>query len=292
MRRLGLILGLIKFEHTLFALPFALISALVAGFGPSGSGLPARTLLWLLVAMVGARSSAMAFNRLVDLELDRRNPRTAGRALVTGALRTTEVWAFTVLCAGLLVLAAGMLNRLALLLSPLALAIIWGYSYTKRFTAWSHLALGLALGIAPVGAWIAVRGEFALPPIVLAFAVICWTAGFDIIYALQDVDFDRQAGLHSLPARLGARRALLASTGLHVITLWLLVWFGGLAGLGLLYYAGLFLAMVLLFYQHQIVRPDDFSRVNAAFFTANGALSIILLCLTAADILWKPRLLA
>jgi len=292
MRKLVLILGLIKFEHTLFALPFALISALVAGLGPEAPGLPGRVLFWILVAMVSARSSAMAFNRLVDLRLDRMNPRTAGRALVTGALKQTEVWAFTLSCAAALVVAAGMLNRLTLALSPVALAVIWGYSYTKRFTAWSHLVLGLALGIAPLGAWIAIRGEFALPPLVLALAVIFWTAGFDIIYALQDLEFDRRAGLHALPKKLGARRALLVSTGLHVLTLWLLVWFGSLAHLGLLYYAGLFLAMLLIFYQHRIVRPDDLSRVNAAFFAANGAMSIGLFLLTAADILWRPRLLS
>jgi 4-hydroxybenzoate polyprenyltransferase len=292
MRKLSLFFGLVKFEHTLFALPFAFISALVAGLGPSGPGLPARVIFWILVAMVGARSSALAFNRLVDANLDRQNPRTADRALVSGALRHPEVRVFTFACAGLLVLAAGMLNRLALALSPLALAVIWGYSYTKRFTTWSHLLLGLALGIAPVGAWIAVRGEFAWPPIILALAVTCWTAGFDIIYALQDLDFDRRLGLFSLPARFGARRALLISTGLHVLTLWLLVWFGSLASLGLLYYFGLLLAMGLIFYQHQIVRPDDFSRVNAAFFSANGALSLVLFFLTAADVIWKPRLFA
>jgi len=282
-RQLRLILEMIKFEHTVFALPFALMSALLAAGGwPSWN-----QLCWILVAMVGARSSAMAFNRLVDQEFDRLNPRTANRALPTGLLRRSQVWAFTLVSAGLLGLAAGMLNRLALALSPVALAVIWGYSYTKRFTNWSHLILGLSLSIAPVGAWIAVRGEFAWPPLVLAAAVVLWVAGFDVIYACQDVEFDRKMGLFSLPARLGLARALWVSRAFHLIMVgWLvgLYWLGQ-PHLGWLYLVGVGVVAMLLTYEQGLVKPDDLSRVNAAFFTLNGFVSLGLLAFVAVDVL-------
>lgn len=282
-RQLRLILEMIKFEHTVFALPFALMSALLAAGGwPSG-----KQLLWILVAMVGARSSAMAFNRLVDQEFDRLNPRTANRALPAGLLRRSQVWAFTLVTAGLLVLAAGMLNRLALALSPVALAVIWGYSYTKRFTNWSHLILGLALSIAPVGAWIAIRGQFAGPPLVLAAAVALWVAGFDIIYACQDVEFDRTIGLFSLPARLGLARALRVSRAFHLIMVGLLagLYWLGQPYLGWLYLVGVGVVGLLLTYEQSLVSPNNLSRVNAAFFTLNGFVSLGLLAFVAVDVL-------
>ena len=281
MRKLLVILEMIKFEHTLFALPFALTAALVAA-----RGMPDwRQLGWLLVAMVGARSSAMTFNRIVDMEYDRRNPRTANRALPAGLVTRAQAWLFTLITAGLLMLAAWQLNVLALYLSPVALLIVWGYSYTKRFTRLSHLLLGLALGIAPSAAWVALTGELPLAPMILTLAVICWTAGFDIIYACQDVEFDRQNGLHSLPAKLGVAPALAISTVLHLLAFGLLVAFGLLAGLKTGYNAALVPVGALLLYQHLIVRPHDLSKVNAAFFTANGVISVLLLLGTGVDVL-------
>jgi len=285
LRRLLILLEMIKFEHTLFALPFALTAALVAV-----QGVPSwRQLGWLLVAMVGARSSAMTFNRIVDIEYDRRNPRTAGRALPAGVVTTAQAWLFTLATAGLLVLAAWQLNPLALWLSPVALAIVWGYSFTKRFTRLSHLVLGLSLGIAPSAAWIALTGKLPLPPIILTLAVICWTAGFDIIYACQDVEFDRRVGLYSIPSRLGLGPALLSSALLHLLAFAGLVAFGALAGLHYGYFAALLPIGALLIYQHRIVRPDDLSRLNAAFFTANGAISLLLLVGACVDLLWSRR---
>ena len=281
LRRLAIILEMIKFEHTLFALPFALTAALVAARGmPKWS-----QLLWLLAAMVGARSSAMTFNRIVDIEYDRRNPRTASRALPAGQVTTAQAWLFTLVTAGLLALAAWQLNLLALYLSPVALAVLWGYSYTKRFTRLSHLVLGLALGIAPSAAWIALTGTLSLPPVLLTFAVICWTAGFDIIYACQDVAFDQHVGLHSIPAKLGVGPALVISSLLHVLAFGLLAGFGYVAGLHYGYFGALVLVAALMLYQHAIVKPTDLSRVNAAFFTANGAISLLLLVGACVDIL-------
>jgi len=281
--RLRILLEMIKFEHTLFALPFALTAALVAV-----RGMPrAQDLLWILVAMVGARSSAMTVNRLVDLRFDRENPRTAGRALPAGLITAGQAWAFALLAAGLLVWAGAMLNPLALWLSPVALLVIWGYSLTKRFTRWSHLVLGLALGIAPSAAWIALTGRLDWAPMILSAAVLCWTAGFDIIYACQDVEFDRRIGLHSLPAKIGIGPALLASSGLHLIAFALLVAFGLSAGLQYGYFFALLPVAGLMMYQHSIVKPHDLSRVNAAFFTANGAISVLLLLGTVIDLLWR-----
>ena len=261
---------MIKFSHSVFALPFALASAVMAADGR----MPWRELPWIVVAMVGARSAAMGFNRLADQAIDARNPRTAGRELPRGVLSRGEVWAFVVLSALALVGAAAMLNPLCLLLSPVALLIVFGYSYTKRFTSGSHLVLGLALGIAPVGAWLAVRARFDAAPAVLALAVLCWVAGFDTIYACQDADFDRREGLRSLPALLGTRRALLAARILHLLGAALLAALYVLVPLHPVYLAGVAAVAALLVYEHSLVAPDDFSRVNAAFFTVNGWISI------------------
>ena len=280
-RKLLVLLEMIKFEHTVFALPFALASALVAA-----KGIPNWQVLgWILVAMVGARSAAMGFNRIADTKLDAANPRTKSRALPAGLVSISTAWALVLISAGLLVLAARMLNPLALALSPVALAAVFGYSYSKRFTSLSHLWLGLCLGIAPVGAWVAVRGEIGLPSIVLSGAVVLWTAGFDIIYSLQDIDFDRRTGLFSLPARIGPARALLISRLFHVVMLGLLVWFGRLASLGAVYYTGVACVAVFLAYEQSLVSPRDFSRVNTAFFTLNGCVSIGLLIFVAVDVL-------
>lgn len=280
LRKLFVLLDMIKFEHTVFALPFALASALVAA-----NGIPDwRVLGWILVAMVGARSAAMGFNRIADAKLDAANPRTKSRALPAGVVSMGTAWALVIVSSGLLVLAAYMLNPLAFALSPVALAAVLGYSYSKRFTSLSHLWLGLCLGIAPVGAWVAVKGGIGFPSIVLSAAVVLWTAGFDIIYSLQDLDFDRKTGLFSLPVRIGPARALLVSRLFHAVMIALLVWFGKLAGLGAVYYAGVACVAVFLVYEQSLISARDFSRVNTAFFTLNGCVSIGLLIFVALDV--------
>lgn len=274
-------LRMIRFEHSLFALPFAFLGALLAAGGwPSG-----RQIFWIVVAMVGGRSAAMAFNRLADLPYDAMNPRTAGRELPAAQLSRGFTWAFTLVSAALLVAAAWQLNPLALKLSPLVLAVLFLYSYTKRFTLLTHWVLGLCLGMAPAGAWIAVRGALDWQILPLSLAVLFWVAGFDIIYACQDVEFDRRAGLFSLPGRIGIARALMVSRALHVLMIALLAWLGQWVGLGAVGYTGLALVAGLLAYEHSLVRANDLSRVNAAFFTVNGYISILLLLFWGADIL-------
>jgi len=274
---------MIKFSHTLFALPFALLAAFLAA-----DGWPrAATLGKILLAMIGARSAAMAHNRLADRRLDAANPRTASRALPSGELSVRFVWVFLVCSVGLFVAAAASLNRLTLALSPVALVLLLAYSYTKRFTALSHLVLGLCLGIAPVGAWIAVRGSIALLPVLLGLAVLFWTAGFDVIYALQDESHDRAAGLRSIPARFGARTALWISAGFHATMVVLLFAVWRLAGGGFVFLAGIAATLAALVYQHAIVRPGDLSRVDAAFFTANGFVSVTLAACGIAQVLLR-----
>lgn len=281
-KQLRVILEMIKFEHTVFALPFALMAAVLAE-----RRIPSLPVLgWIVLAMVGARSSAMAFNRLVDLEIDRRNPRTQTRALPAGDLSPAQVWAFVVVTTGLFLLAAWRLNPLALMLSPVALLVIWGYSFTKRFTQYCHLVLGLAIGIAPSAAWIAVKGRLDWAPVALTGAVMLWVGGFDVIYSLQDEEFDRKQGLRSLPAWLGAARALWVSRGMHAGAVVLLLVLPFLTSLGATYCVGVAVAAALLVCEHAIVKPNDLSRVNAAFFTVNGFVSIGLFVFTLADVLW------
>ena len=265
---------MIKIEHTLFALPFAFLGAVLAA-----KGLPsAWQILWIVVAMVGARSAAMAFNRIADRSFDAKNPRTASRALPAGLLSVGFVWAFTVVSAALFLLAAAMLNRLTLLLAPIALACVLLYSLTKRWTQLSHLVLGASLSIAPTGAWIAVRGAFESPvPLLLSLVVLLWTAGFDVLYACQDYDFDRREGLRSIPARFGITRALWIARALHAAAFLALVWLFLMTGLGPIAFAGVVATGALLVYQHRLVRADDLSRLNAAFFTTNAFVSVILL---------------
>ncbi|HEX8473084.1 MAG TPA: UbiA-like polyprenyltransferase [Pyrinomonadaceae bacterium] len=267
-------LEMIKIEHTLFALPFALLGALLAA-----RGVPTWwQMLWITVAMVGARSTAMAFNRIADRDIDARNPRTSTRAIPSGALSLSFAWAFTLAAAALFFLAAAMLNRMTLLLAPVALASVLVYSYTKRFTSLSHIVLGWCLCIAPSGAWIAVRGALDSPvPLILSLVVLLWTAGFDVLYACQDCDFDRATGLHSIPARVGIGRALLMSRLLHVGAFAALVGLYLLTSLGALALAGVIATGALLVYQHSLLRADDLRRLNAAFFTTNAFVSIILL---------------
>jgi len=273
--------SLVKFEHTLFALPFALLSAFFAAGGfPAG-----EKLVWILVAMVGARSAAMAFNRIVDRRIDAANPRTASREIPAGTISVAQATAFCASSSAVFVLAAWRLNPLCLALSPAALAAILGYSFTKRFTWGAHAVLGLSLAIAPVGAWVAVRGEFGLLPVVLGLAVLFWVAGFDVIYSLQDEAFDRGQGLRSIPARFGVRRALLAAAVLHAQALGLFYAVFVLASGGLVLGAGVIVAGAFLVRQHQLVSPDDLSTVNAAFFTANGWLSVVFSAMGIVDVL-------
>lgn len=269
-----LTLEMIKIEHTLFALPFAFLGAVLAA-----NGLPSvRQIFWIVVAMVGARSAAMAFNRIADRHFDARNPRTANRALPAGLLSVSFVWAFTIVSAAIFLLAAAMLNRLTLLLAPVALASVLLYSLTKRWTQFSHLVLGWCLSIAPTGAWIAVRGEIgSVVPLLLSLVVLLWTAGFDVLYACQDYDFDRGEGLRSIPARVGIARALWISRALHAGAFLALLWLYLSTGLGPLAVAGVVATGALLIYQHRLVRADDLGRLNAAFFTTNAFVSVILL---------------
>ena len=272
---------LVKFPHTVFALPFALTSAVVAADGVPALG----TLTWILVAMVSARTAAMAFNRLVDADIDAQNPRTADRALPRGLLLESDVCALIVVAAAIFVFAANRLNTLCFALSPVALLVIMGYSYLKRFTQWTHVFLGVALAIAPIGAWIAVRGHFGTFPVVLGLAVVLWVAGFDIIYACRDVDFDAGHGLFSFPKKYGVRSALKLSAMFHVGAAIALVSLVSFPSLGLVYLVGVLIVSSLLFYEHTLVKPDDLSRANSAFFTANGLISMVLMCFAIADVL-------
>jgi 4-hydroxybenzoate polyprenyltransferase len=278
-------LEMIKWEHSVFALPFALSAAMLAARGWPAAG----QLAWIVVAMVGARSAAMAFNRLVDAEIDAANPRTSMRAIPAGALSRKFVAIFVVVSAAMLVVAAWRLNRLAFYLSPVALAVVLLYSFTKRFTRWSHLVLGLALGIAPAAAWIAVRGALDPRILLLTAAVTFWVAGFDVLYACQDYDFDCQKGLYSIPRFVGIANALWIARVLHLIMLGLLAALVAAFGLGKLAFAGVVVVALLLLYEHSLVRAHDLSKLNAAFFTMNGVIAVVFFVFIAADLL-LPRL--
>jgi 4-hydroxybenzoate polyprenyltransferase len=283
LRNVGVTLQMIKWEHSIFALPFALCGAMLAARGwPS-----ARQLAWIVVAMVAARSAAMAFNRLADANLDLANPRTQARALPAGLLSRKFVTLFVIVCSALFIIAAGELNRLALYLSPLALLVILLYSYTKLFTHWSHLVLGFSLGMAPAAAWIAIRGALDPRILLMSAAVTCWVAGFDVLYACQDYDFDLRAGLRSLPCSFGIPRALMIARGLHLFMLALLITLAIVFQLGSLALTGIAVVGALLAYEHSLVRPHNLSRLNAAFFTMNGVISVVFFVFVAADVLWR-----
>jgi 4-hydroxybenzoate polyprenyltransferase len=288
--KIRITLEMIKFEHSVFALPFALTGMLLAvreeGFSRRDLG---SKLGWIILAMVGARSAAMAFNRIVDAAIDARNPRTKMRAIPAGLLSKAFTRGFVVVASGVFFLAAARLNSLCLKLAPVALGVVFLYSYTKRFTALSHLVLGLALGIAPAAAWIAVRGRLDWPILLLTAAVMLWVAGFDIIYACQDYDFDRAEGLRSLPARLGIARALWVARFLHVVMVGLLLWLSGALALGPLSVAGIAVVTALLAWEHSLVKPHDLSRVNAAFFTVNGCVSVLFFLFWTADVFYALR---
>jgi len=274
-------LEMIKWEHSIFALPFALTAALLAAHGlPAG-----RTLVWILIAMITARSCAMAFNRWADAELDAANPRTSTRAIPAGMLSRQFVFGFTCVAALLFVLAADQLNPLTLYLSPVVLVVLLGYSYMKRFTRWSHLGLGLALGLAPSAAWIAVRGTLDWRIVVLSAAVTLWAGGFDVLYACQDFEHDRAAGLYSLPQSIGIPAAFIAARAMHLAMLALLVWFGLLFQFKIIGWLGVVAVAMLLAYEHSLVSPRDLRKLNAAFFTMNGVIATVFLAFVAAD-LW------
>lgn len=276
------LLEMIRFSHTIFAFPFALMAVVLAsrmaGVLPS-----VGQLVWICLALVGARTGAMACNRLIDARIDAANPRTADRHLPTGRVSSRAALLLAVVGFALLLLAAGCLNPLCLRLSPVVIGLLILYSYSKRFTSLSHLVLGLCLAAAPVGAWIALRGSLSWPPVILGLAVLCWVAGFDIFYALQDEEFDRSQGLHSIPARLGAKRAIALAKLLHGLMIMLLSLLALVAPLGNLYLGGVLLVAGLLVYEHRLVRADDLSRLNTAFFTMNGYVSVCIFVFTLVD---------
>ena len=277
-------LEMIKWEHSIFALPFALTAVLLASHGSPGW----RTLCWILVAMVTARSCAMAFNRWADADLDAENPRTRGRAIPAGLLSREFVLGFTILTGLGFVIAAAELNTLTLVLAPFVLVVLLGYSYMKRLTRWSHLVLGFALGLAPSAAWIAVRGSLDPRILVLTAAVMLWVGGFDVLYACQDFEHDRQVGLYSIPQSLGIPAAFLVARIMHFAMLGFLVIFGYLFKFGIAGWLGIAVAGLLLAYEHAIVSPRDFRRLNAAFFTMNGVIAMTFLAFVAADV-WLRR---
>lgn len=281
IKKTRIILEMIKFEHTIFALPFAFMSAILAA-----RGLPSwHDIFWITVAMIGARSAAMGFNRWADHTFDAANPRTKERALPLGLVTPKQVLVFTAASSTLLMFAAFMLNPLSFYLSPLALAISFFYSYTKRFTFLSHAFLGLALSLAPIGAWIAITGELDAPALVLGVAVLFWLVGFDILYSLQDVDFDKEAGLHSIPKRFGVRYSLWISRASHAVTITALFSLPFLLPLGFFYFVGIFAALGLILYEHSLVKEGDLSMLNVAFFNMNGYISVTVFVFTLLDAL-------
>lgn len=277
-------LSLIKFSHTVFAMPFALAGYFLGAASP-GNGFALKTFLLVLACMVFARSAAMAFNRYADLHFDRLNPRTARREIPSGKISLSHALTFVIISSILFIITTALLNRLTLILSPVALIIILGYSYTKRFTPLCHLVLGLGLSLAPIGAYIAVTGAFGLLPVIYSFIVLTWVSGFDIIYALQDDQFDREAGLYSIPAVLSRQKALAVSVVLHVVSVLLVVVAGLVGHQGLVYWIGTLIFVVMLIYQHLIVKPDDLSRVNMAFGTTNGIAGVIFGLAVVLDLL-------
>jgi 4-hydroxybenzoate polyprenyltransferase len=285
--RIRTVLEMIKFEHSVFALPFALTGALLAARATAHAWPTLRQILWVIVAMVAARSAAMTVNRIVDLRYDKENPRTKMRALATGALSVSFAWIFTLVAVVLFFVAAWQLNLLALKLAPVALAIVFFYSFTKRFTNWSHIFLGIALGIAPAAAWIAITGGLDWRILILCGAVALWVGGFDVLYACQDVEYDRDAGLYSVPKRFGISRALMIARGMHVIVVLLLSWLAYRFGLPWPAWAGIAVVAALLGYEHSLVKANDLSKLNAAFFTVNGYISMLfLLFWGAAAAIW------
>ncbi len=290
--RIRTILEMIKFEHSVFALPFALMGALLAAryshaTGAAGNWPTWRQIAWIIIAMVGARSFAMTLNRIIDLRYDRENPRTRTRALATGALSVQFAWFFTAAAAAVLIIAAWQLNPLALKLSPVALAVLFFYSYTKRFTSWSHLVLGFCLGMSPAAAWIAIAGSLDPRMLILCAAVTLWVGGFDVLYACQDIEYDKSVDLFSVPKRFGVAKALLIARTMHVLMIALLAWLAWSFLLPWPAWVGIVVVASLLAYEHSLVSANDLSRMNAAFFTVNGYISLLFLLFWGAAVALK-----
>jgi 4-hydroxybenzoate polyprenyltransferase len=286
--RIKTVLEMIKFEHSVFALPFALTGALLAARATRHGWPSLSQVLWIVVAMVAARSAAMTMNRIADIRYDRENPRTKQRALPTGALSLQFAWLFTLVAVALFFVAAWRLNPLALKLAPLAIVILFFYSFTKRFTSWSHLFLGFALGISPAAAWIAITGGLDARMLILCAAVTLWVGGFDVLYACQDIDYDRSAGLFSVPKKFGIAKALRIARGMHIGVIALLGWLAFSFGLPWPAWAGIAVVASLLAYEHSLVKADDLSKLDAAFFTVNGYISMLfLLFWGAAAVVWR-----
>jgi 4-hydroxybenzoate polyprenyltransferase len=285
MGKTKIYLEMIKFQHSIFALPFAYFGAFL-----SEMKVPAlANIFWITIAMVGARSFAMALNRLIDIEVDRRNPRTAERALPKGLLSVSNVLLFSVISLGVFLVAVVQLAPVCRYLWPIVVIPFVIYPYTKRFTWFSHFVLGLCLGLAPIGAWIAITNSFTPEPFLIGTAVLCWVAGFDILYAIQDIDFDRRQGLHSIPARFGIETSLTLTKLLHITSVLLLLWAGLRLGLGLFYYMGILIAAGLLAYENSLIKPNDLSKLNIAFFTMNGVISVIMFCFVAIEVMFGRR---
>ncbi|MDA8227736.1 MAG: putative 4-hydroxybenzoate polyprenyltransferase [Desulfitobacterium hafniense] len=283
MGKLRIFLEMIKFEHTIFALPFAYLGAFLAA-----DGVPTLAqIVWITLAMVGARTAAMSLNRLIDRHIDARNPRTSKRAIPAGLLGASEVYVYVVLSFLLLGIAAYQLNMLALKLMPIAVFVLVLYSYTKRFTWLCHFVLGLALGLAPAGAWIGITGHWALAPVLLGLGVLTWVAGFDIVYACQDAEFDRKEGLYSIPSVFGIKRGMEVSTVLHVLAPMLFIAVGIVQGMSFLYFTGVAAAIFLLYRQHRIISAEDLSKIGIAFFNLNGYLSVLLFVFSLLDLLLR-----
>jgi len=286
--RIKTVLEMIKFEHSVFALPFALTGALLAARATRHGWPSLSQILWIVVAMVAARSAAMTMNRIADIRYDRENPRTKQRALPTGALSLQFAWLFTLVAVAIFFVAAWRLNPLALKLAPLAIAILFFYSFTKRFTSWSHLFLGFALGISPAAAWIAITGGLDARMLILCAAVTLWVGGFDVLYACQDIDYDRSAGLFSVPKKFGIAKALRVARGMHIGVIALLGWLAFSFGLPWPAWAGIAVVASLLAYEHSLVKADDLSKLDAAFFTVNGYISMLFLVFWgAAAAVWR-----
>jgi len=278
-------LSLVKFGHTVFAMPFALIGYFLA-LHQTDSVFEWKLFLFVILCMIFARNAAMAFNRFIDREIDIKNPRTAIREIPAGIIKAKSAFLFVIINSALFILTTYFINTLAFRLSPVALLIILGYSLTKKFTSLCHLVLGLGLSLAPIGAYLSVTGKFALLPVLYSFVVLFWVSGFDIIYALQDLDFDKEQELKSLPVFFGKKGAILASTLLHILTALILIFAGYLAQFGIFYWIGTLIFISLLFYQHTIVKPNDLSKINLAFFTTNGIASIIFAVFTITELVF------
>lgn len=281
LNKIKIYLEMIKFQHSIFALPFAYFGAFLAGMKVPGT----LTLLWITIAMVGARSFAMALNRLIDIEIDRKNPRTSNRALPKGILTISNAVFFSLISLGIFLLAVYNLAPICRYLWPVVVIPFVIYPYTKRFTFLSHFMLGFCLGLAPIGSWIAITNTFSFEPFIIGMAVLCWVAGFDIFYAIQDIEFDRKQGLYSIPAKFGITKSLVFTKVLHTVSVAMLLWLGIRLKLGVFYFAGVTLTAVLLAYENSLIKPNDLSKLNMAFFTMNGVISILMFCFVAIEVI-------